>query len=80
MSISEKPFKIPSPPKVGYNKTIDPFPAYVNQGWKPSPTRHDKEEEGSKKLWKTTHNNNISHVSSSILSNQKNMRAEFALK
>jgi len=78
VNITEKPFKPSSPPKHGYNKTINPFPEYKNQGMKPSPTRHDKTDDDGKKKWKTSHNNNISHVTSSIICNQKNLKSEYS--
>ena len=77
--ISDKPFKPSSPPKVGYNKTINSFPKYSEQGYRQCPIRKPKTEgeDTAKKLWRMTHNNNISHVISPIASNYINLKSEF---
>jgi len=76
--LHEKPFKPSNPPKKGYNKTINAFPEYVHQGPKPRPQTHKKDEAKEEKAkWKMTHNNNISRHDPSIVSNFKNLKAEF---
>ena len=79
-ALHEHAFKPSNPPRVGYNKTINPFPKYSELGPKPrSATFCKKPEEGKeeKKKWRETHNNNISRHDPSIVTNFKNLKSEF---
>ena len=49
----------------------------MDQGYRQTPERKDATDE-VKKVWKTTHNNNITHVCSPIASNYKNLKQEFS--
>ena len=70
----DKPFRPSNPPKVGYNKSLSPFPKY-----KEDPFQHvtrRMEEEDDVKKFKPTHNTK-SRPTPSIQTNMRNLKASF---
>lgn len=71
----DKPFKPSHPPKIGYNKTIAPFPFYSEE--KPREvTRKMEEDDDGKKPFKPTHNTKSTPMPS-VQTNLRNMKAAF---
>ena len=68
------PFKPSNPPKLGYNKTLDKFPAYIEDPLKFA--QRKKEGEGEVGKWKPTHNTKTV-VTPSVTTNFKNLKTEF---
>lgn len=73
----DKPFKPSNPPKKGYNKTLDKFPAYKEDPLKV--VTRKKTPEGvvvDERKWKPSHNKK-SMPTQSVTTNFKNLKTEF---
>ena len=70
----DKPFKPSHPPRVGYNKTLDRFPAYMEDPKKP--LERKMEEDDDKKKFRPTHNIK-SRPCPSVTTNLRNLKASF---
>ena len=70
----DKPFKPSHPPRIGYQKTLAPFPYYMEDPKKPLERKMD-DEEGPPKF-KPTHNFK-SRPMPSITTNIRNLKASF---
>jgi Domain of unknown function (DUF4586) len=68
------PFKPSNPPKLGYNKTLEKFPPYIEDPLKFAERK--KEGEGDSGRWRPTHNNKTV-CTTSISTNHKNLKTEF---
>ena len=70
----DKPFRPSHPPRVGYNKTLERFPAYMEDPKKP--LERKMEEEDEKKKFRPTHNSK-SRPCPSVTTNLRNLKASF---
>lgn len=71
-----KAFKPSNPPKAGYNKTLAPFPTYLEDPKKPLTRRMPIEGEEDKKKFKPTHNAK-SRPTPSVATNVRNIKSAF---
>ena len=69
------PFKPSHPPKKGYNRTLDKFPAYKEDPMRVV-TRNKSAEHEERGKWKPTHNQKTTTVTS-VTTNFKNLKSEF---
>ena len=72
----DKPFKPSNPPKRGYNKSLAPFPMYIEDPLKPVTRKPEDEEEMMKKKFKPSHPAK-SRPTPSITTNLRNIKASF---
>ena len=70
----DKPFKPSNPPKIGYNKSLSPFPKYMEDPFKHVTRRMEEEDEKPK--FKPTHNSKT-RPSPSVQTNMRNLKASF---
>jgi len=72
----DKPFKPSNPPKRGYNKSLAPFPTYMEDPLKAVTRKPEDEEADGRKNFKPTHNTK-SRPTPSITTNLRNIKASF---
>jgi hypothetical protein len=71
----DHPFKPSNPPKRGYNKTLDKFPAYKEDPLKVV-TRKKTPEGSDERKWKPSHNKKTMPTPS-VTTQYKNLKTEF---
>jgi hypothetical protein len=72
----DAPFKPSHPPRKGYNKTLDKFPAYKEDPLKPVLRKKTPEGTEEKGKWKPTHNKKTT-CTPSVTTHYKNLKTEF---
>ena len=72
----DRAFKPSNPPKLGYNKTIAPFPLYKEDPKKPITRRVPVEGEEERSKFKPTHNSK-SRPTPSVATNMRNIKTSF---
>ena len=70
----DKPFKPSHPGKIGYNKSLSPFPKYMEDPFKHVTRKMEEEEEKPK--FKPTHTVK-SRPTPSVQTNMRNLKASF---
>ena len=70
----DKPFRPSNPGKIGYNKSLSPFPKYMEDPFKH--VTRKMEEEDDKKKFRPTHNSK-SRPTPSVQTNMRNLKASF---
>ena len=72
----DKPFRPSNPPKLGYNKTLEKFPAYQPDPKKPVTRKMPIEGEDDKAKFKPTHNVKT-RPTPSVATNMRNIKSAF---
>ena len=72
----DKPFRPSHPPKVGYNKTLAPFPHYQEDPKKPLTRKVPIEGEEDRKKFRPTHNFK-SRPTPSVATNVRNIKSAY---
>ena len=73
----DKPFRPSHPPRIGHNKTLAPFPNYVEDPLKRVTRKMPVEGEEEKATFKPPHLRNKSVPCPSIVKNMRNMKVSF---